>query len=913
MDPLPAATYGSEMLPVDLGSGGGTRCCGTTPGSGGGDLLLTVSGTLTDNGVISANGGDGNGLQVGGGSGGSVSIHAPALTGTGSIAANGGAGGEAGGGGGRVALYFNSDSGFNVTLATATGGSSSSGNPGAVGTVYIPGALVVKAASTTMLTASPTQASAGQTVTFQAIITAAAGGPTPTGTVNFLDGTTVIGTQTLSASQQAGTATANFQTATLAVGTHSITASYAGDANVAASISAAQTVAVSLNVTTSTLGLSAATIPVGQTETLTMTIAGGTGTPAIGGTVTFFDTTANSGLGTLTVTPSSTGGNAVLAVSTLAVGTHVLNARYSGDANYQASTAPNQTVIVAAKPQTITFGALPNQTYGAAPLTLTATANSGLAVTYTVTGPAMVSGTTLTLTGAGAVTITASQAGNATYAAATAVSQSFTVAKAVLTATATNVSRAFGVANPPLTYTTTGFVNGDTAAVVSGTATLATTATTASPVGTYPITFATETLTATNYTFNYVAGTLAVLGNLAQTITFPAIPNHSVGDAPFALTATASSGLTVTYAVTAGPATVMANMVTVTGAGTVTIQATQAGNAAYAAATPISQTFTVSAVTPPTAAAVSPAGVVAGSAATTVTLTGASFAATDVVEFGATALPTTFVNATTLKAVVSPTLLGTAGAFQISVTDTATKESSGFLSFTVATAPAVVFSGPATATSDQQPMVTFQLTQPYAVPIDGVLTLAFVPSTPAGIVDPTVQFSSGGTTINFTIPAGSTTTPPVQFQTGTVAGTATVTLTIMTADGVVVTPANVVPVVVTLPATVPSISTASVKKTGEGSTASLTVTMAGFSNTREVKTAVFHFTPTPGDTLANPDITIDVTNLFAAWFASDAATQYGSTFTYTQPFNLSADPDTIQSVSVTLANSVGTSTEANTQ
>jgi len=53
-------------------------------------------------------------------------------------------------------------------------------------------------------------------------------------------------------------------------------------------------------------------------------------------------------------------------------------------------------------------------------------------------------------------------------------------------------------------------VNGDTTAVVSGTATETTTATTTSPGGTYPITFSTKALSAANYVFNYVNGTLTV-------------------------------------------------------------------------------------------------------------------------------------------------------------------------------------------------------------------------------------------------------------------------------------------------------------------------------------------------------------------------------------------------------------------
>ena len=161
-------------------------------------------------------------------------------------------------------------------------------------------------------------------------------------------------------------------------------------------------------------------------------------------------------------------------------------------------------------PQTISFPNPGTQIYGA-PLTLTATASSGLPVNYQVTsGPATVSGGTLTFTGVGPVTVQATQAGKGTYAAAKSVSVSFTVNQAVLTVGANNASRLSGASNPAFVYTITGFANGDTSAAVSGTASLTTTATASSPVGTYPITFATASLTASNYSFTYVSGTLVV-------------------------------------------------------------------------------------------------------------------------------------------------------------------------------------------------------------------------------------------------------------------------------------------------------------------------------------------------------------------------------------------------------------------
>lgn len=78
--------------------------------------------------------------------------------------------------------------------------------------------------------------------------------------------------------------------------------------------------------------------------------------------------------------------------------------------------------------QSITFAGPANQGFTLSPVALSATASSGLTPTFVhVSGPATLSGTTLTLTGLGTVTVRAEQAGNSTYAAASSVTRSFTV------------------------------------------------------------------------------------------------------------------------------------------------------------------------------------------------------------------------------------------------------------------------------------------------------------------------------------------------------------------------------------------------------------------------------------------------------------------------------------------------------
>jgi len=149
------------------------------------------------------------------------------------------------------------------------------------------------------------------------------------------------------------------------------------------------------------------------------------------------------------------------------------------------------TGIQSSSSQSISFPNPGPLTYGVGPVTLDAAASSALPVSYTVTsGPATVSGSTLTIAGAGSVTVQATQAGNANYTAAAPVSVTFAVGQASLTVTANNASKMYGAANPGFTPSYSGFANGDTAAVLTGSPSLTTTATAASVAGTYPITAA---------------------------------------------------------------------------------------------------------------------------------------------------------------------------------------------------------------------------------------------------------------------------------------------------------------------------------------------------------------------------------------------------------------------------------------
>ena len=126
-------------------------------------------------------------------------------------------------------------------------------------------------------------------------------------------------------------------------------------------------------------------------------------------------------------------GPAIINTNTITLvgsGTVTAVAYQPGNSNYNAAATVQQSFNVSQIPQTITFGALSSQKVGDAPFPLNASANSGLLVSFSVSGPATLSGNIVTLTGSGNVTVTASQPGNNSYAAATPVIQSFSVTPA---------------------------------------------------------------------------------------------------------------------------------------------------------------------------------------------------------------------------------------------------------------------------------------------------------------------------------------------------------------------------------------------------------------------------------------------------------------------------------------------------
>ena len=290
--------------------------------------------------------------------------------------------------------------------------------------------------TTTAITASPNPSVVGSTVAFTATVS-----PTSaTGTVQFLDGGTALGTATLSGG------TASFSTSGLATGSHSITAIYSGDANDATSTSAVYAQTVNPKTTTTAVTASPNPSVVGSAVAFTATVSPASAT----GTVQFLDGGAVLGTATLS------SGTALFSTSGLATGSHSITAVYSGDANDASSTSAVYAQTVNAKTATsTTVTATPNPSTAGATVTFKATVTPASATgTVQFLDGSTVIGTGTLASGSasyatsglasGIHSITASYSGNAADQASTSAALTQTVspgAPSNLTATAAGSSQ----------------------------------------------------------------------------------------------------------------------------------------------------------------------------------------------------------------------------------------------------------------------------------------------------------------------------------------------------------------------------------------------------------------------------------------------------------------------------------------
>ncbi|OWK43984.1 YDG domain-containing protein [Fimbriiglobus ruber] len=687
-----------------------------------------------------------------------------------------------------VNLAATSSSGLTVGYTVLSGPATVAGN---VLTVTGVGSVVIQAtqagdadyAAATTVEQTLVVNAAAQTITFNppAPVTFAAGL-----TVN-LAATSSSGL-TVSYTVVSGPATVSGNVLTVTGGGNVvIQATQAGDADFAAATAVQQTLVVN---------------PASQTITFT--------TPApvtfAAGLTVNLAATSDSGL---TVSYTVVSGPATVSGNVLTVtggGSVVIQATQAGNADFAAATAVQQTLVVNPASQTITFTTPAPVTFAVGlTVNLAATSSSGLTVSYTViSGPATVSGNVLTVTGAGSVVIQAIQAGDADFTAATAVQQTLVVNQGAQTITFTPpapVNFAVGLTVNLAATSSSGLTVSYT--VVSGPATVSGNVLTVTGIGSVVIQ-ATQAGDADFTAATAVQQTL-VVNAAAQTITFnPPAPVTFAAGLTVNLAATSSSGLTVGYTVISGPATVSGNVLTVTGGGSVVIQATQAGDADFAAATPVQQTLVVNPAsqtitfTPPAPvtfavgltvnlAATSSSGltvgytVVSGPATVSgnvLTVTGGGSVVIQATQAGdadfaaATAVQRTLVVNPASQTITFTTLAPVNFAVGLTVNLAATSSSGLTVSYTVISGPATVSGNVLTITgigsvviqaiqAGDADFAAATAVQQTLVVNQGAQTITFTPPAPVnfavGLTVNLAATSSSGLTVGYTVVSGPAT------------------------------------------------------------------------------------------------------------------------------------------------------------
>lgn len=212
--------------------------------------------------------------------------------------------------------------------------------------------------TTTALAISPSPAGEGQPVTFTASVSSEFAG-SPTGTVSFSDGDTVLGTAPVGGGQ------AVLPVSSLPVGVRTVTARYGGDSLFAGSAARASVTVRAL--TKTALATSPNPSVWGLPVTLTATVSRSDASPVTGASVSFFD-----GQSLLGVATTGGTGTATLTTSALEVGARSLTATYAGSATMQPSASGAAVEQVSRAPSVTSLTSSANPATEGVPMTLTA-------------------------------------------------------------------------------------------------------------------------------------------------------------------------------------------------------------------------------------------------------------------------------------------------------------------------------------------------------------------------------------------------------------------------------------------------------------------------------------------------------------------------------------------------------------
>ena len=366
----------------------------TNPTSAGATVHLTATVSIA------------SGFTADGVLGGTVTFTSGATTlGTGTLNASG-----------QVTIPVSSLNAGSDTIIASFGGSTNYATSSSVGLVEI----VAQTSTMTALVDSSSTVAVGQSETFTATVTSPNG--TPNGTVNFLEGAVLLGSQPVNAS---GVAT--FTTTSLAVGTQQITAVFVGNTNYLTSQNAVSVI-VQQAMTSVALVSSVNPQSVGGSVTFTATLT--SSDPNATGTVSFMD--GATSLGSVAINAA---GVAAFSSTTLAFGPHTITAVYSGDTNHATSTSTSLVQhIVQAAQMSLNSNVNPSVSGQSVTLSAKVVTVGGLVPTGTVvftegattlgtgtmdgTGTASFAISTLAV---GSHTITASYSGDANYSVATSM------------------------------------------------------------------------------------------------------------------------------------------------------------------------------------------------------------------------------------------------------------------------------------------------------------------------------------------------------------------------------------------------------------------------------------------------------------------------------------------------------------
>jgi hypothetical protein len=712
--------------------------------------------------------------------------------------------------------------------------------------------------TTTTLSASPAQPNVCQAVTLTATVT-----PAAAGTVTFLDVTkgkpgTTLKSVSVTVGGKSATASASIP---LTPGTFALEADFTSSAPASfGSSSGTANATVSQAPTTTQLTLQPVTSSLGQSVTLTATVAAscpaGSSAPTPTGTVTFTD--GSTTINTATLNNTAT---AAFSTSSLTAGNHPLKASYNGDPNYTASSGTaNETVGLTGT--TTSLNASPSPaTYGQT-VTLTATVTPS-AATGTVTfkdgtvqlGQPALSGGKATLTtstlAAGSHSLTATYGGDTSYSASTAPSVSLTVNQAA---------------------TTAGLQASSMSLTQGQTVTLTATVTPSAATGT--VTFKDGTVQLgqpTTVSGGKAAFTTSALaaGSHSLTATYGGDGNY-LGSSSGTLSISVSSGLQISSpALSSSPPTKLPP-------GTMN--------------TPYSQTFTGAGGTPPYSWSLPQSDT-----------SDLQISATSGVLSGTPKTAGTFNLTVQVQDSASPRAT-IQGAYQVTV------------NYPALPTVGLAVDKPLPTPLDQ-PTPTLTLGQAYAVTLSGTVTLSFAPNAaglPAAYTNADLAFASGGTSTAVSIPASSTTVTLPKIQVGTVAGTITAALGPLTPAGSSQSLPFTGPApsaTITLSPTKPLILSV---KIANPTSSGFQVVINADSTTRDLSLAELVFTSASGTQLSGTtsftgSAGVSLTTAAPAWFSSTQGVANGGGFTLTIPFGYSGDPTALGTVQATLTNTQGKS------